>query len=680
MRLLPLGLGALALVGCATAPTTLPLQRVRLYETGVAYFERSGTVDGKRTRLPVPSAHLDDALKTLVVLGREGNVDEVTFPSRQSPAVARARAGLPAELARTLDLQTVIQSLRGEWVDVQVGRETVRGRLFELVEPADEDARTALVVLTGGGAFRRLDLHRVDSVRPIEAETRARYGNVLDAGLGLRGASRGELSVLASLRGEVTLGYLAETPVWRGTYRLVLPTDGTDPTLQGWALVHNDTAEDWNDVQVELVNGRPSSFLFPLAAPRYERRELEVPERELSSVPQLLTTNADAMWGDFVDEEDTIGLGSMGLVGHGSGGGGSGSGYGYGRGSGVQSGSSPSNLLSVGSLARITEAQGEETSMMFVYSGAKPTSIGGHRSALVPFLQRPITAEVVAHFEGFSNGDAEHVLRLVNTTGQTLPEGTISVFADNGFGGEATLGRTRPGESRLLAVGPDLDTQMHVESRSSDDSPQRLVFRKDILEEHYLRTSSTRFSVRNRAGHDREIQIALSVADNAKIDGIAKVTYDEDAKRALLSLHVPARGQSSELTVTVVEGLKRSTTLERLDADVLERLAAAADLPEADRAVVAQVLKHRTLVDEASVEKQRVDADVATAEKDLERFRGHLEALGDKAVADARHPLVVRLIGAEDRLEELRAQQVTTNARAQTGTESMRSALRTLTP
>ena len=675
-----LGLPSLSLA-CASAPAkTLPLQRVRLYETGVAYFERSGTLEGKRASLPVPSAHLDDALKSLVVLGRDGSVDEVTFASRQSPAVARARAGLPAELARTLDLNAVLSSLRGERVEVQVGRETVRGRLFELVEPTDdEEARAALVVLTGAGAFRRLEIDRVDSVRPVDADTRARYGNVLDAGLGLRGATRGELSVLASLRGDITLGYLAETPIWRGTYRLVLPSDGSDPALQGWALVHNDTDEDWQEVQIELVNGRPSSFLFPLAAPRYERRDLEVPERELSSVPQLLTTNADAMWGDFVDDEGEIGLGSMGLVGHGGGGGGSG--YGYGRGSGAvgRSGPSSSDLLSVGSLARITEAHGEETSMMFVYSGAKPVTIGGQRSALVPFLQRPITAEVVAHFEGFG-GSAEHVLRLVNTTGQTLPEGTISVFADGGFGGEATLGRTRPGERRLLAVGPDLDTEMRVEERHTDEAPQRLVFRKGVLEEHYLRTSRTRFSVRNRSGHDREVQIALSVTANAKIDGIQTVVYDADAGRALLSLEVPARGHTPELAVTVVEGLQRSSRLDQLDADALERLAAASDVPESERKVVVQAGRHQAELARAQRERARIDGQIATAEKDLERLRQHLAALGDKAVADARHPLVARLITAEDRLEELRRAQATTVEQSERATTAMHDTLTALAP
>src|ERR1700733_12426748 len=57
----------------AAPPPILPLRTLRLYETGVGYFERTGTINpGGVTSLPVPSGHLDDALKTLVVLGAAG--------------------------------------------------------------------------------------------------------------------------------------------------------------------------------------------------------------------------------------------------------------------------------------------------------------------------------------------------------------------------------------------------------------------------------------------------------------------------------------------------------------------------------------------------------------------------------------------------------------------------------
>src|SRR6185295_17508584 len=125
------------------------------------------------------------------------------------------------------------------------------------------------------------------SIRPTDPGFAARMGSSLDA-LSVQGrASRKELRVLATGSSEITLGYVAETPVWRSSYRLLLDDQGGG-TLQGWALVHNDTDEDWRKVRVELVNGQPDSFLFPLAAPRYGRREIVTPKAELSTVPQLL--------------------------------------------------------------------------------------------------------------------------------------------------------------------------------------------------------------------------------------------------------------------------------------------------------------------------------------------------------------------------------------------------------
>jgi hypothetical protein len=85
---------------------------------------------------------------------------------------------------------------------------------------------------------------------------------------------------------KVALGYLGEAPLWRASYRLLLEANGS-ATLQGWALLHNDSNEDWRGLAVELVNGRPDSFLFPLAAPRYSERRLVTPERQLSSIWRL---------------------------------------------------------------------------------------------------------------------------------------------------------------------------------------------------------------------------------------------------------------------------------------------------------------------------------------------------------------------------------------------------------
>src|ERR1019366_6551643 len=65
--------------------------------------------------------------------------------------------------------------------------------------------------------------------------------------------------------------YISEVPVWKSTYRIVIPTEGK-PLLQGWAIVDNSVGEDWKDVELSLVAGAPQSFVQELSQPYYTRR------------------------------------------------------------------------------------------------------------------------------------------------------------------------------------------------------------------------------------------------------------------------------------------------------------------------------------------------------------------------------------------------------------------------
>ena len=80
-------------------------------------------------------------------------------------------------------------------------------------------------------------------------------------------------------RREVRVSYVVENPIWKTSYRLVLSTkkDGK-PTLQGWAIVDNASEEDWRDVRMALVSGRPISFQMDLYQPLYVARPVVEPE------------------------------------------------------------------------------------------------------------------------------------------------------------------------------------------------------------------------------------------------------------------------------------------------------------------------------------------------------------------------------------------------------------------
>ena len=73
------------------------------------------------------------------------------------------------------------------------------------------------------------------------------------------------------------LGYLAEMPLWKASYRLVTrPEDGL---LQGWAILENASGQDWQDVDVTLIAGSPRALRQALFASHFvERPEVPVGE------------------------------------------------------------------------------------------------------------------------------------------------------------------------------------------------------------------------------------------------------------------------------------------------------------------------------------------------------------------------------------------------------------------
>lgn len=691
--------------------TVLPLKTLRLYETGVGYFERSGTVDGRnQSSLPVPAGHLDDALKSLVVLngGAGGQVAGVAFASSVTRAKARSRAGLPPDPDTAIGFKDLLVSMKGETVTVtmQERSEIVVGRVIEVTEELDEAAmraraisggkkdkeegsssssgaahdlkRLTLTVLTDHGEVTILDARDVARIRPSDAAFAARLDAALDA-LSTRSAQNARaLQLLGDAKGQVTFGYIAETPIWRATYRLILSGDAKDAQIQGWALVHNDTDERWQGVKLELVNGEPDSFVFPLAAPRYARRPLVHPESDLSTLPQLHDTTADQLWGDHLDA-------------HGSG---TGSGQGFGSGHGRLGGShvskapqvrmgattgtqeGGSNVLAVGNLAELAAGKGVENGALFVYSVPGAFDLEAHASALVPFVQKAVKTESIAFFSG-PNTTARAAVRFVNATGQTLPTGTLAVFGAGGFSGETSLDRLKPGERRFLQIGNDLDTEVVTKKSDRKEEPKRLTFGRDRLEEHFLATTVSTWELENRGTTARTVYVGLSADKNATVTGTDRVDFDEATSKPVVVFDAQPKSKK-ERTFTVTEGLSRATGIDSLTAKHVKELLAKTTIPAGELAVLAQAEPRIRALEAEHAKVTEADKVSTTVEKDLERLREHLKALGggEKGAGagggTTAAPLVKRVLDAEDRLATARKNKET----AQQELDQKRAAVR----
>jgi hypothetical protein len=524
--------------------------------------------------------------------------------------------------------------------------------------PCGEVRDATLVLLNDNGTLSRVALGEVDSVRALDPAIAARLKRALDA-MSRRSAAQGRhiLHIHGSGSAQLSLGYVAEAPVWRANYRLLLDDSQKAGKIQGFALIHNDTDEPWRGVKLELVNGRPRSFLYPLAAPRYTRRELVTPEAALSTVPQLLTRSADDRWdpnpeGDASAESDGE---SFSLSGVGEGGGGRGEGIGLGSvgtiGHGSGSSSSASPLLDVGSLTPLNTATGVEGAAQFLYKVGAPIDLGAHASALVPFVSESVSLTRVTWFDDESDQGGQTAVELRNSSAQTLPEGVLSIFSEGGFSGSSLLPRTKPGETRVLRFGLDLDIELNREPHRARTEPKRYTFDGTRLTEHALRKSALDVQLSNKSNADRTVSVALNVVSNVQIEGADETSYDSSLGRGIVSFRLPAR-ESLKRQLKIVEGIETRIAPARVSSEFLERSAKLESVDPAQRAILARAAAKLYQVELRRGALPKRTAELSDTLTDIARLESHVRALGP-ASAEGRLA-ASSLRQSEDRVRQLR--------------------------
>ncbi len=110
---------------------------------------------------------------------------------------------------------------------------------------------------------------------------------------------------LRDVGGPVTVAYAVPTPTWRAVYRVVLSETGDEALLQAWAVVHNQSNEDWNDVQLPLATGAPFTYALDLRTPEFIARP------DLTGTLVGPATDAPVRATRSRDDGDGIGAGDL---------------------------------------------------------------------------------------------------------------------------------------------------------------------------------------------------------------------------------------------------------------------------------------------------------------------------------------------------------------------------------
>jgi len=261
----------------------LPVRRVVLYKNGVGYFEHLGRVRGSQdVHVDFTSAQLNDVLKSLTVLDLSGG--RITGVDYNSEApLARRLATLRLSLGERPTTAEFLGALRGARLEVRSGNGLqLAGKLLSVERKTRTGAGPGWTVetdeislITDSGEVRTVDLNASTSVRIAEKDLQVEVGRYL----GLIASSRDQdvrrMTISTTGTGERNLyvSYISEVPIWKTTYRIVLPSKvDKKPLLQGWAIVDNTVGEDWDGVELSLVAGAPHSFIQQLSEPFYGRR------------------------------------------------------------------------------------------------------------------------------------------------------------------------------------------------------------------------------------------------------------------------------------------------------------------------------------------------------------------------------------------------------------------------
>lgn len=495
----------LAVVSIGLAKVDIPLKQVVLFTSGVGYFERAGSVsDSASAELTFTADRINDVIKSLVLIDESGGtISAVTYDSRDP--VERSLESFRVNLGDNPGLPALLNRMRGVQVRVGGGGKLREGRItgVETKTVPAPDGQGMLGVglrdvltLMGAEGLYSVDLETVQGIEVMDPEITRDMQKALEvlAASHVSGRKGVRLGFAGKGQRQVRVGYMMEMPLWRTSYRLVIKD--TTLFLQGWAHVENTTDEDWNQVKLSLVSGRPLSFVQNLYDPLYIQRPVVeedtgggiVPPAYESAVQPKKAYGAawrakgegyagEAVMMDSLEQEMAPAAAPAPMQ--------------LGRGAGV-----------------VNQAAGREAGELFEYAIRDAVTLPRQQSAMIPIVNEDIKGEPLSIFnESVNARNPLNGVEIDNTSKQHLMHGPVTVFEGGIYAGDGRLADTRPGEKKLLSYAVDLACEVKKER---DAEPEEIVSMKIVhgalfLERKYV--DITKYTVNNKRGKKRQVMI-----------------------------------------------------------------------------------------------------------------------------------------------------------------------------
>jgi hypothetical protein len=650
----------------------MPVNRVILSTSGLAQFEHHAKVNGNNAlQFPVRLEQVDDILKSLIVFDKQGRLGGVTLPGKQP--LDQVFKDLPFNQRQLGDSMMLLNSYQGALLTVKTGKTEISGKILQVIPETVslEDNKTIIkhrLSIMGDSGIKEVLLEDATALQFADGKIRDEINKALDSIRENSTTGRRMLTVnlLGSGTRDVTLSYVVEAPLWKTAYRMVVPETGkTAGLLQGWAVVENMTASDWQDVDLSLVSGNPVTFHQALYQSYYVQRP-DVPVQVFGRIMPRVDTGTIAMGKDKDTLQDmgsneqkkersfaakkTKGVGGA-----------------YG---GMQAdapmavmamapapmeaemdSTTASTMENVAQGAQAVQSAEATTQVLFRFPDR--FSLKSGQSMMLPFVSHDVPMERVSLYQ--SDTQAKHPLAAieVKNNGDTgLPAGVLTLYEDSSllkgtsFIGDAQMPLISSGEKRLISYALDSKTTIDREDKSLS-SEDKFSAAGGVIRTSIKNRAETIYTIKAPEKEDRTV-----ILEHPRMGGDYKLVTPAPDKVEMTDAYYRIRvavkaGETVKQPVVLENEAWQSYSIVDLGTEQLMSYASGhGNLSPETRKIFNELAELRHAVDQIDQKIAQLEQQRQVIFQDQERVRQNLESL--KVKSDVQKKYLDKLNDQED--------------------------------
>jgi len=633
--------------------TNLPVREMVLYKHGVGFFVREGQTDSQEVALTFREDEINDVLKSLAVFDRAGG--HVLGIYYQTPMDKQARlANSSIRLSDHATLYELVSQLRGREVtltfeSVPGTLENVAGRVVGVdgliqqqralgIAIPNDESLISILVEDGNVRVFRFNALRTVSIQNPQASYDLTY--FLDTSM-MEDTRRTVNVRLSEGSHELVVYYVAPSPTWRVSYRIVAETDkdrasGT-ALLQGWGLFDNRLEEDLENVKVTLVAGQPISFIYELYASRIPKRPTVQDESRIAPGPIEFegAPNWDNEVGIVYDEvvtNDNVEARPR-----------------------FKSGAKSSAPI----MARMEIAQSapavakpKDTGETFQYAVTTPVSVKRGESALVPILNAEVKYERELLYNGAKlPNHPVAALRFTNSTDLTLERGPVTLVENGDYRGEAVVPFSKHGSQVYLPYAVELGIKVIEHVGLRNETIGMSITAKYLIFETYS-ISTTTYVIENTTNKQRTITLESSLLSAYEPFDMPPADVETATDRRW-KVKVPARAKVEFVRKERVK-THRHEEVRHLTYQNLQKYLENRWLDQATFDALDEILKNFALIKDAQAKKTHITNErsaIYTQQEQLRANIGALQPVGQEAAFRSR--LLNQLEATQNRLDAI---------------------------